>query len=185
MTSPAPDWFRPAKDAADRVAQMDLHRCFRDGYTSEDIDAVFALVDEATGLHLVCLWDYVDRYGTGACSDFYVVSPDGRLHHLAGGLDALLSVSGDGEEPLGEPDSWLGQDSGLTTADLTAVDPYNYAERSPDGWGGGHGPPARKLPRGGRGAIPGNPHEPDPGPLDTRSGRPGALTGPAPEPREA
>ncbi|MFJ5927964.1 hypothetical protein ACIQF6_35755 [Kitasatospora sp. NPDC092948] len=120
-------WYTPAPRALEHVTQLDLRGLFADGYTSEDVDEVMGAVGKATGLYVVCGWDYVDQWGAGGSSDFYAVSPDGRLHHLGGGLCALLNGDTDPSEIPDTPESWVGTDSGLTTSALHAVTPYNYA----------------------------------------------------------
>nr|BEK71322.1 hypothetical protein KPHV_85490 [Kitasatospora purpeofusca] len=116
----------PSPGAEDRVAELELRGFLVDGYSKDDTTEVLAPLSEATGLHIVCLWDHVDRWGCGGASDWFVVGPDGRLHHLAGALFAWLNWP-DGSSGPGRASEWVGADSGVTTGDLIAVNPYNYA----------------------------------------------------------
>lgn len=81
-----------------------------DGHTSEDVNRVFAVFSQACDLTLVCVWEYVDGYGTGGHSQFYVQGRDG-LHELAGGVWGWLTADPDDPDApkdLGEPASWVG-----------------------------------------------------------------------------
>ncbi|MER6687471.1 hypothetical protein [Streptomyces olivaceoviridis] len=89
----------------------DLRGSMMDGYTSEDVNRVFARIEEATGVRLTCLWDYCDAYGYGGNSQFYVEDADGRLYELAGDLWAWLNgdpTAHHTPNSPGAPASWRG-----------------------------------------------------------------------------
>ncbi|WP_328373047.1 hypothetical protein OG800_49570 (plasmid) [Streptomyces sp. NBC_00445] len=116
----------PAPGAAERLAHLDLKNFLSEGYSDEEVTAVLGPVAEATGVHVICLWDYVDRYGCGGDSDWYVMTPSGALHRLAGGLFSWINY---GEGKPCDPATWIGNATGVTSSTLAAVDPYNHARR--------------------------------------------------------
>src|SRR5262249_44262167 len=73
---------------------------------------------ETVGLHLICGWDYVDTWGPGGNSDFFVLAPDGSLHELTGDLWRWLNDHPDDPEAPthpGSPRTWVGPSAGRTT----------------------------------------------------------------------
>jgi hypothetical protein len=116
----------PAPVAAERLKQLDLKNFLGEGYSDDEVVDVLGPVAEATGVHVICLWDYVDRYGCGGDSTWYVLAPGGALHWLVGGLFAWINH---GQGDPGDPATWTGGAIGVTTNTLVAVDPYNYARR--------------------------------------------------------
>ena len=103
--------------AQEATAELeDLRGCMTDGYTSEDVNRVFARIEEVTGVRLTCLWDYYDTYGYGGNSQFYVEDADGRLYELAGDLWAWLNddpTTPDTPVSPGTPASWRGAAANL------------------------------------------------------------------------
>lgn len=57
-----------------------------DGYDADDVNRVFDRLEEATGLSLVCVWEYFDSFGVGGNSQFFVALEDDRFHEVAGDL---------------------------------------------------------------------------------------------------
>ncbi|MCO1575540.1 hypothetical protein M8C13_07180 [Crossiella sp. SN42] len=109
-----------------------LAGCMAEGY---DQDLVNEVLDHLStlGPRLVCVWNSHDRFGYYGDSNFYVHAADGRLHELDGGVwQWLNSDPGTGEPPAvpAPPTSWIGADTGMTTADLGRHDNlHNYARR--------------------------------------------------------
>ncbi|MFF4543699.1 hypothetical protein ACFY1J_05540 [Streptomyces sp. NPDC001406] len=103
----------------------ELHGQFADGYTAEDINAVFGLIRDAGGPRLVCVWDYFDEYGYGGNSEFYAETKTG-LHEVELTVHQWLSGEQDSPGPIGmwvcalatEPAEFAGGD-----------DFHNYARR--------------------------------------------------------
>lgn len=111
----------------------DLRGSMVDGYTSETVNSALGRITSASGLVLVCVWDYFDDFGTGGNSQFYIQQDTGRLRELAGDLWAWLNGSpADPDTPAspGLPSSWLGGIADITTEDLRYTDGFhNYARR--------------------------------------------------------
>ncbi|MFE9424168.1 hypothetical protein ACFYNO_14515 [Kitasatospora sp. NPDC006697] len=124
---PAP---APYADAAlaPVVADGGLEGRFRDGYTEEEVNVVFAVLGAATGLRLVCVWEYRDSFGCGGNSQWFAEDRFGRLWDLAGDLYAWLA----GERPHpGPAGSWVGGTIGYPVHKLAWTDgKHNHAERS-------------------------------------------------------
>lgn len=114
----------------------DLRGSMIDGYTSETVGSVLGRVSDASGVLLVCVWDYVDDYGVGGNSQFYVQDAEGRLRELVGDLWPWLN--GDPDDPdtpgsPGAPESWIGDEAEITTDELHHTDgSHNYARRGDD-----------------------------------------------------
>jgi len=93
-----------ATETPDVMAKIaDLRGRFADGYTPEDINAVFGRISDAGGPYLVCAWDYADRYGYGGSSRFYAETQHG-LHEVS--PDIHLWLSGALETP-GDVGAWV------------------------------------------------------------------------------
>jgi hypothetical protein len=114
----------PVPDADTRLADLlatdgeDLRGCMRDGYTDDDINAVLGQLGETVGLNIICVWDYVDTWGPGGNSDFFVLAPNGQLHELTGDLWRWLNDHPDDlQAPThpGSPRTWVGPSVGQTT----------------------------------------------------------------------
>lgn len=106
-----------------------LRGCMVEGYTPEDVNRTFRILERAFGVRLVCLWDYHDTFGFGGNSNFYVEGKGGRLHVLAGDLWRWLN--GSPADPFtsvspGMPASWWGAPADVP--DRARHDGlYNYA----------------------------------------------------------
>src|SRR6266511_2297879 len=114
----------PVPDADARLADLlategeDLRGCMRDGYTDDDVNGVLGQLGQTVGLTLICVWDYVDTWGPGGNSDFFVHAPDGQLHELTGDLWRWLNDHpNDPQAPAhpGSPRTWVGPSAGRTT----------------------------------------------------------------------
>jgi hypothetical protein len=89
----------------------DLRGYMVDGYDSDDVNRVFDRLEEATGLTLVCVWEYFDSAGVGGNSQFYISLEDDRLHEVAGDLWEWLNGDPEcGSTPVtpGAPAAWIG-----------------------------------------------------------------------------
>ena len=124
---------RPAPaDGADAALaaladDLQLHGRLADGYAEEDINRVFAALSEASGLNLVCLWDYHDETCCGGNSAWYAEDAQGRLWELNGDLYAWLS--GQRGDP-GPVTGWIAAASDHQTDVLPWTDGlHNYAEQ--------------------------------------------------------
>lgn len=110
----------------------DLRGSMAGGYDDDRVNRVLGAISDATGLDLVCVWDYYDDTGVGGDSQFYVQGQDGELRELAGDLWPWLNGDpADPETPAtpGDPPTWLGERAAFTTADLAWDDGgwRNYA----------------------------------------------------------
>ncbi|WP_280217286.1 hypothetical protein [Nocardia neocaledoniensis] len=107
-------------------------------YSPDEVAAVLRRLGNLTGMHLVCVWEYLDDTGAGGHSEFYIRSVGGdTLFRLAGDLLAWLTTPAD--DPAapatpGKPIEWVGADTGTdprTLLDLTLlrglVDTRSYA----------------------------------------------------------
>ncbi|EWM19644.1 hypothetical protein KUTG_09948 [Kutzneria sp. 744] len=125
-----------SQDASSLVAQYaaiaDLRGSMDDGYDDDSVNRVLGRISEASGLRIVCVWDYYDAFGVGGNSDFYV-NVDGRLHYCAGDLWRWLNGSTeDPDTPTvpGLPASWVGAPTDLRDDQLRYDDgDHNYAIR--------------------------------------------------------
>ncbi|MGW3308154.1 hypothetical protein ACWDG9_16390 [Streptomyces sp. NPDC001073] len=97
----APQPAPSAEEVWERIA--DLAGRFADGYTPEDISAVFARIEEAGGPALVCAWEYLDADGFGGNSEFYVIGADRVLREISPEVYRWLNGQQDSPGPL---DSW-------------------------------------------------------------------------------
>lgn len=102
-------WLDIASAPASWSAPKELRSRLVDGYDSDEIATVLGQISDASGVFIVCLWDYYDAYGYGGSSDFRVLSPHGQLYHLDGDLSAWLTEAPD-DAPAhpGRPASWIG-----------------------------------------------------------------------------
>ncbi|MFE3205764.1 hypothetical protein [Embleya sp. NPDC059237] len=64
----------------------DLRGSMDDGYDQDRVNKVLGRLNETFGTRLVCLWDYVDPFGFGGDSNFYLEDTRGRLRELVGDL---------------------------------------------------------------------------------------------------
>lgn len=101
---------------------------FRGGYTEEEVDTTFAVLSAATGLRLVCVWEYRDSFGCGGNSQWFAEDLAGGLWDVAGDLYAWLT--GEQSHP-GPPRSWAGRTVAHRVRGLAWTDgEHNYAERT-------------------------------------------------------
>jgi hypothetical protein len=121
LTTRKPAVPRPDRDARRRLRDLledgpGYAGAMIDGYTSEDVDRILGAFSAATGLNLICVWDFNDEAGTGGSSDFYVCGRDGDTFELAGDLWRYLNGDpGDPDSPAtpGDPFTWVGAPAGL------------------------------------------------------------------------
>ncbi|WSM80960.1 hypothetical protein OIE78_35390 (plasmid) [Streptomyces cellulosae] len=112
MTALQDEAHRPAASADEVPGDLeDLRGCMVDGYDADDVNRVFDRLEEATGLSLVCVWEYFDSFGVGGNSQFFVALEDDRFHEVAGDLWQWLN--GDPHSPStpdapGSPGTWVG-----------------------------------------------------------------------------
>ncbi len=137
----------PVPDADARLAALlatngeELRGCMRDGYTDDDVNAILGQLADTVGLNLVCVWDYVDTWGPGGNSDFFILAPNGQLHELIGELWRWLND--DPEDPQapthpGTPGTWVGPpDDRPDDACAWNDGRHNFAVENRDG-GGDH-----------------------------------------------
>lgn len=148
-----PDWFRDivasaepttkplvpqlrgdAVSAATRAAiDADLRGCMEDGYDSDKVNSVLGAISDASGLMIVCVWDFYDEYGPGGNSDFYVDPEDGGpLRELVGDLWRWLNSDPDdpdSPDSPGDPGTWTGSATSLHPDNLAWNDGrHNFAE---------------------------------------------------------
>jgi hypothetical protein len=126
----------PAPDVA-TLAPSDLSSlrgCMEDGYTSDEVNDVFATIEHLTGHTLVCVWAYVDAAGTGGDSQFYLSNASGSLFEASSTI--WLWLNGDPRSPTtpaepGDPSTWCAeQPENFATHQLAYHDGnHNYATR--------------------------------------------------------
>ena len=104
-------------------AIADLHGRFEDGYSAEDIRAVFGRIHDQGGPYLVCVWDYADPCGFGGSSQFYAEDQDGGLLEVQPDIHRWLSGQQETPGPVG---TWLCAPLGPTEFPATD-DLHNYA----------------------------------------------------------
>ncbi|MFB7865404.1 hypothetical protein [Streptomyces sp. NPDC056069] len=110
------------------VADGRLTGRFRDGYTEQEVNTAFAVLGAATGLRLVCVWEYRDRFGCGGNSQWFAEDSSGGLWDLAGDLDAWLTGERSHPGPAG---SWVGRTVAHRVQALAWTDgEHNYAQLS-------------------------------------------------------
>lgn len=111
-----------APDLMTRI--QDLHGRFADGYTPEEINAVFGRIADEGGPHLVCVWDFADEYGFGGNSEFFAEDKDGDLFEVQ--PDIHLWLSGQPETPS-LAGTWVGGPVTGPTEFPVTDDFHNYA----------------------------------------------------------
>ncbi|WP_051708939.1 hypothetical protein [Streptomyces sp. NRRL S-350] len=110
------------------IADGRLTGRFRDGYTEEQVNTAFAVLGAATGLRLVCVWEYRDGFGCGGNSQWFAEDSSGGLWDLAGDLDAWLTGERSHPGPAG---SWVGRSVAHRVQALAWTDrEHNYAQLS-------------------------------------------------------
>ncbi|MEU8075967.1 DUF6283 family protein [Catellatospora citrea] len=108
----------------------DLAGCMVDGYTPEQVNLVFDRLREVFGVELVAVWEYLDVWGFGGNSDFYLRAEEGRLRELAGDLWRWLNDSPDDpDRPTtpGSAKSWVGHAADFTLDGYTSDGAHNAA----------------------------------------------------------
>lgn len=109
----------------------DLRGSMVDGYDDDRVNSALGRLSEASGLNLVCVWEYFDSAGVGGNSDFFVLADDGRLYELAGNLWRWLNGPLDDPDTpadLDPPTAWLGAVTADRTEDFAWNDGFrNYA----------------------------------------------------------
>ncbi|MBC7303183.1 hypothetical protein [Nocardia salmonicida] len=102
-------WLDIASAPTTCSAPAELRSRLVDGYDSDQITSVLGQISAASGLAVVCLWNYVDNFGFGGDSDFRILSPHGQLYYLDGDLSDWLTDTPD-HAPAhpGSPASWIG-----------------------------------------------------------------------------
>jgi hypothetical protein len=113
-------------DSYDLAALGDLALAFQNGYTSEDVERVGWAVEQALGLPLIVVWDYVDDFSSGGSSEEFLYQAG--LKQLPECLfDLLFEGKPLGGDTLEEALASLAPAGGTDTADIVALDAYNYA----------------------------------------------------------
>ncbi|MEU8893676.1 hypothetical protein [Streptomyces sp. NPDC048442] len=104
----------------------DLHSRFADGYTAEDIRAVFGRIHDAGGPCLVCVWNYWDEDGAGGDSEFYAEDEEGTFFEVQ--PDVYRWLSGQQATP-GPVESWVCAPVAGPTEFPASDDCHNYARQ--------------------------------------------------------
>ncbi|MFF7250504.1 hypothetical protein ACFZBU_42315 [Embleya sp. NPDC008237] len=108
----------------------DVRGSMFDGYDADRVNTVLGRVNEAFGIRVVCVWNYVDAFGFGGDSDFYVEDAEGRLHYLSGRLWLWLNRApdhADAPEAAGTPAEWFGSVTGMSVKPMAGDGRLNYA----------------------------------------------------------
>ncbi|MEU0110668.1 hypothetical protein ABZ313_35630 [Streptomyces sp. NPDC006251] len=112
MTAMQEEAHRLSRSGNELLGEIgDLRGCMDDGYDADDVNRVFDRIEEATGLSLVCVWEYFDSFGVGGNSQFYVSLGDDELHDLTGDLWEWLNGHPDSPSTPaspGAPRTWIG-----------------------------------------------------------------------------
>ncbi|WP_331738811.1 hypothetical protein [Embleya sp. NBC_00896] len=122
----------PIGHAAGSKTLADVRGSMFDGYDDDRVNAVLGRVNEAFGIRVVCVWNYVDAYGFAGDSDFYVEDAEGRLHYLSGRLWLWLNRApdhADAPEAAGTPAEWFGSVTGMSAKPMAGDGRLNYAIR--------------------------------------------------------
>jgi hypothetical protein len=101
-----------------------------DGYYPDRVNSALGRLNQAFGIRLVCVWNYLDEIGYGGDSDFYLEEAEGRLHYLAGRLWAWLNHAlddVDAPDTAGAPADRWGLASGLSATRMTSDGQLNLA----------------------------------------------------------
>jgi hypothetical protein len=114
-----------------RVLATDNAGRFEDGYTDDDVNRVLGEISDAAGVRVVCVWDFIDSFGPGGNSEFFVETGDGFVP-LSGDLWAWLNEAPGSEHAVatpGDPATWVSSDPDetLRVEDLVGDDWHNYA----------------------------------------------------------
>lgn len=99
---------------------------FENGYTEEDIISAHRALAHASGLHMVCLWAYSDRWGAGGASEEYLIDASGVWYELPPLLWALL-CDGSNIDDLDALAHELTAAREVSFPSLTQLDEANYA----------------------------------------------------------
>lgn len=101
----------------------DCEGVFADGYTDDMTRKAFGAIRAATGVALVCIWEYSDDWGYGGESCIYIVKDD-ILHEIDSTLYSWLTCYTKVDQ-LPEPADW----AGAARPDLAC-----WADLPGDGW---------------------------------------------------
>lgn len=110
----------------------DVRGSMFDGYDDDRVNAVLARLNAAFGIRLVCVWNALDTFGFHGHSDFYLETPEGRLHHVAGSLWGWLNHAPEDDgapDEAGTPASWWGRITEMSMKEMTKDGCLNYAIR--------------------------------------------------------
>ncbi|MCX4784058.1 MULTISPECIES: hypothetical protein [unclassified Streptomyces] len=123
--SDAPHTGQAATDPDSLVRELaDLRGRFEDGYTAEDVRAVFGRISDAGGPYLVCLWDYADEFGFGGNSEFFAEDDAGNFFEVTPDIHRWLS--GEQEVP-GAVSTWVCSPVTKPFTFAVSDDFHNYA----------------------------------------------------------
>lgn len=102
-----------------------------DGHTDDEVNHVFGQIEHATGITVVCVWDYSDGGEPDGHSQFYRRAPDGGLFEIAGPLWDWLTSSPDTVVTLPDVGEWFAAVAeSYVVTDLQYHDgAHNYAHR--------------------------------------------------------
>lgn len=89
--SPRIDHMRSPKIGG-KMLDEELRGSCKDGYTPEKFQCIARSIQDATGIKLCCIWGYIDDWGYGGDSEFYLQDGD-RLFELTGNLWPWLSAA--------------------------------------------------------------------------------------------
>ncbi|MFF3127766.1 hypothetical protein ACFVRD_36980 [Streptomyces sp. NPDC057908] len=102
----------------------DLRGRFEDGYSADDIRAVFGRIHDEGGPYLVCVWGHADDCGFGGNSQFYAEEWDGGLFEVQPDIHRWLSGQ---QETPGPLSTWVGERAYEPGEFLVSDDFHNYA----------------------------------------------------------
>ncbi|WP_280426794.1 hypothetical protein [Nocardia carnea] len=123
-TATVPSWCAPPATLRSSLCEM------RDPGT---LSSVLSQLSDASGLHIICVWDRHDERGYSGHSELNIVGTFGQLYHPEGNLTQWLTAPSD-TAPIhpGSPASWIGPAvTGMLLTDLAGGDDdHNYTRHS-------------------------------------------------------
>jgi hypothetical protein len=126
LHAPVKPLAREGADAGLEELVQELAAGFVLGYTEEAVNHAFALLADATGLDLVCLWEFHDWICCGGSFQWFVLDADGRLWELHEDVYGWLSGQVDRPAPVSD---WVGSLTGHHQDKLAwSDDRHNFAE---------------------------------------------------------
>jgi hypothetical protein len=97
---------QPSPGSTDPDVIAELRGVFCDGYTADDINRVFGVIDDVYGQTLVCRWELFEEGWYQGTAEFYF--KDGDAYSYDGGIYTWLSGATDAPVHLGDLSQWRG-----------------------------------------------------------------------------